>query len=78
VREQVRASVRGGPSRLRPWAEKGGGRPVKAKEFIFFSESSNKYAVLSNKNSFSQVDPKTKVIQNFILYNIALGFILKF
>jgi hypothetical protein len=30
------------------------------------------------KNSFLGHDPKTKVVQNFILYNIALGYILKF
>jgi hypothetical protein len=30
------------------------------------------------QNSFSKVDPKTKVVQNLILYNIALGHILKF
>jgi hypothetical protein len=28
--------------------------------------------------AFSRVDPKTKVVQNLILYNIALGHILKF
>jgi hypothetical protein len=26
----------------------------------------------------SKLDPKTKVVQNLILYNIALGHILKF
>jgi hypothetical protein len=28
--------------------------------------------------AFSRLDPKTKVVQNLILYNIALGHILKF
>jgi hypothetical protein len=28
--------------------------------------------------TFSRLDPKTKVVQNLILYNIALGHILKF
>jgi hypothetical protein len=28
--------------------------------------------------AFSRFDPKTKVVQNLILYNIALGHILKF
>jgi hypothetical protein len=28
--------------------------------------------------AFSKLDPKTKVVQNLILYNIALGHILKF
>jgi hypothetical protein len=27
---------------------------------------------------FSRLDPKTKVVPNLILYNIALGHILKF
>jgi hypothetical protein len=30
------------------------------------------------KRAFSKLDPKTKVVQNLILYNIALGHILKF
>jgi hypothetical protein len=33
---------------------------------------------LSWKKAFSKVDLKTKVVQNLILYNIALGHILKF
>jgi hypothetical protein len=28
--------------------------------------------------AFSKLDPKTKVVQTLILYNIALGHILKF
>jgi hypothetical protein len=28
--------------------------------------------------AFSKLDPETKVVQNLILYNIALGHILKF
>jgi hypothetical protein len=30
------------------------------------------------KKTFSKLDPKTKVVQNLILYNIAVGHILKF
>jgi hypothetical protein len=59
---------------------KGGKRPVKKENFIFFlffSINSPKSPILSTKNSFSKSDPKIKVAQNFILYNIALGFVLK-
>jgi hypothetical protein len=30
------------------------------------------------KKAFLKLDPKTKVVQDLILYNIALGHILKF
>jgi hypothetical protein len=30
------------------------------------------------KKAFSKLDPKTKVVQDLILYNIALGHLLKF
>jgi hypothetical protein len=30
------------------------------------------------KKAFSKLDPKTKVVQNLILYNIVVGHILKF
>jgi hypothetical protein len=33
---------------------------------------------LKKKKAFSKVDPKTKVVQNLILYNFALKHILKF
>jgi hypothetical protein len=58
-----------------------GRRPVKARKFIFsffFYANNPQNPILSTKVPFSQVDPKTKVIQNFILYNITLGYILKF
>jgi hypothetical protein len=45
---------------------------------LYFSINSLKSPILSIKNSFLKVDPKTKVVQNLILYNIALGHILKF
>jgi hypothetical protein len=66
---------------LRPWAEKGGGRPVNQRKQFFslnLSLNSPKSPILSTKNSFSKGDPKIKVVPNFILYNIALGFMLKF
>jgi hypothetical protein len=33
---------------------------------------------LKKKKAFSKVDPKTKVVQNLILYDFALGHFLKF
>jgi hypothetical protein len=58
--------------------EAGGPLKVKVDFSFYFLKNSNKSIFLSNKNSFSLVDPKTKVVQNFILYNIILGYILKF
>jgi hypothetical protein len=54
ARERVRASARGGPGRLRPWAEKGGGRPGKKRKafYLYFSINSPKSLILSTKNSF--------------------------
>jgi hypothetical protein len=43
---------------------KEGRSPLRQKNFFFFFlflKSSNKYAFLSRKNSFSQVDPKQKL-----------------
>jgi hypothetical protein len=57
---------------LGSWARKEGVAQIQ-KENAFLG----KISFLGKKNSFSQVDPKT-VVQNFILYNIALGYILKF
>jgi hypothetical protein len=45
--------------------------------FFLFKTNSTKTLILNNLEAFSQSDPKTKVVQNFILYNIDLGFILK-
>jgi hypothetical protein len=61
-------------------AEKGGGRPRKRrKDFSFyFSTKQPQKFIFEQKNSFLGHDPKTKVVQNFILYNITLGYILKF
>jgi hypothetical protein len=64
------------------WAEREAGGPVRKKIlflFLFlFQNTAQKSLFLSNQKLFSQVDPKTKVVQNFILYNIAFGYILKF
>jgi hypothetical protein len=81
-----RARVRGArerasrPGQLGQLGHKGGCGPnTKRKCFFFtFSNKQPQNFLFEQENSFSQVDPKTKVVQNFILYNIALGYILKF
>jgi hypothetical protein len=62
------------------WAEREAGGPVRKKiHFLFlFQNTAHKSSFLSNQKLFSQVDPKTKVVQNFIPYNIAFGYIWKF
>jgi hypothetical protein len=58
--------------------------PVKRKiafSFIFSNPNFPKQSQIQNlkwKTAFSKLDPKTKVVQNLILYNIALGHNLKF
>jgi hypothetical protein len=69
-----------GAGRLREVGRKGSGGPfwkIKIFFFIFFNNSP-KSPIFSTKKSFSKGDPKIKVVQNFILYNIVLGYILKF
>jgi hypothetical protein len=68
------------PSRLAggPRSEARGPTQKKFHFLFLFQSTTYKSSFLSNQKSFSQVDPKTKVVQNFILYNLALGYILKF
>jgi hypothetical protein len=75
-----RAGASAGLGRLVRVGQKGGARHSKKRKafFFIFSINSPKSPILSIKNSFSKVDPKTKVVQNLVLYNIALGHILKF
>jgi hypothetical protein len=63
--------------------KRGGGPEPKENHFSFLFPNSKfcdspKFKFLELKMAFSQVDPKTKVVQNLILYNIALGHILEF
>jgi hypothetical protein len=77
--KQARAcGARGPASAARPEMRV---RPINQQKMIFlflFQTNSPKHSFLSKKNSFLGHGPKTKVIQNFIPYNIALGYILKF
>jgi hypothetical protein len=58
---------------LRPWAEKGGGGPVKKRNvFSFYSSATvHKDAILNKYKAFSRLDPRIKVVANFMLYNFA-------
>jgi hypothetical protein len=73
-----------GQGRIALVGRKRGGGPVSKKTlFSFLFSNSNfcyipKFKILEFKMTFSRFDPKTKVVQNLILYNIALGYILKF
>jgi hypothetical protein len=72
--------VGAGPGRLRKRARSEARGPKRRRKHFsfYFSTKQPKKFFLSKKNSFLGHDPKTKVVQNFILYNIALGYILKF
>jgi hypothetical protein len=54
-----------------------GRRPSKAENSIFFYKKISRFSksfqiqILKMKKAFSKVDPKTKVVQNLILYNFA-------
>jgi hypothetical protein len=82
-----------GHARASAWGERGpastagpevGRRPVKVGNSFFFSKYNSRFyyliqiQILKMKKSFSQIAPKTKVVQNFILYNFHLGHFLKF
>jgi hypothetical protein len=72
----------GGPASLLG-EKRGRGPKPKENHFSFpFSNSkfcySPKFKFLELKMAFLRFDLKTKVVQNLILYNIALGHILKF
>jgi hypothetical protein len=62
------------------WAKNEGEAHLpKENDFSFpFSNKQSQYSFLSKKNSFLGHGPKIKVVQNFNLFNIALGYILKF
>jgi hypothetical protein len=70
----------GGAGAWRPQS----GRPVNCENAFSFlnqiSDFSNSFQIqiLRKKETFSQVDPKTKVVQNLILYNFGLGHFFKF
>jgi hypothetical protein len=76
-RELVRADARDGPGRLAELGRKRGGGPVSPKfHFSFLNQILDfqnyfKFEFLKMKKTFSRVDPKTKVVQNLILYNFA-------
>jgi hypothetical protein len=61
-----------------------GRRPVKPETAFSFSNlvsriyKLSQIRILKNKKAFSRFDPKIEVVQNLILYNFALGHILKF
>jgi hypothetical protein len=72
------ASAAGPACRARPET---GRRPAKAFSFsnlIFRNSKPFQIRILKKKNAFSRFDPKIEVVQNLILYNFALGHILKF
>jgi hypothetical protein len=55
--------------------------PEKSFSFLFSNSRISKpfqFQILKKKKTFSKVDLKTKVVQNLILYNFALGHTLKF
>jgi hypothetical protein len=70
----------GRPGRFGDEPEREAGGPLtKEKDFsLIFVINSPKSPILSTKNLFSKGDSKIEVVQNFILYNLALGFMLKF
>jgi hypothetical protein len=78
-RELVWADARDGPGRLAELGRKRGGGPVSPKfPFSFIDpipipdfQNCFKFEFLKMKKTFSRVDPKTKVVQNLILYNFA-------
>jgi hypothetical protein len=77
----VGARGRAGP--LWPVGQKGGGGP-KGEEihFLFINKISRfstliQIQILKMKKTFSQFAPKTKVVQNLILYNFHLGHFSK-
>jgi hypothetical protein len=73
-----RAGEQAGPA---SWVgpEAGGGPIWKENPFSFsFSTKQHKTSFLSKIKIFLGFGVKIKVAQNFIMYNIALGFILKF
>jgi hypothetical protein len=61
-----------------------GRRPVKPEIPFSFQISNSRisklvqFQILKKKKAFSRFDPKIEVVQNLILYNFALGYILKF
>jgi hypothetical protein len=61
-----------------------GRRPGKAENSFFFYKSNSRFSksfqirILKMKKAFSKVDPKTKVVQNLILYKFDLRHFLKF
>jgi hypothetical protein len=61
-----------------------GRRPSNAENCLFFYILNSRFSIqpkiqiLEGKKTFLKVDPKTKVVQNLILYNFDLGHILKF
>jgi hypothetical protein len=76
-RELVRADVRDGPGWLAELGRKLGGGLISSKfPFSFINpildfQNCFKFKFLKMKKAFSRVDPKTKVVQNLILYNFA-------
>jgi hypothetical protein len=78
------AGVEARPGQLRLAGRKGGARPSKKMNsffFLFLKSKFNQTAPNSNfevEKAFSKLDPKTKVVQNLILYNISFEHILKF
>jgi hypothetical protein len=59
-----------------PRKEAGGS--IRKKIIFYFSTKTAQKCYFEQVKAFSKLDPKTKVVQNFILYHIALGYILKF
>jgi hypothetical protein len=61
-----------------------GRRPDKAENSFFFYKSNSRFSksfqiqIFKMKKAFSKVDPKTKVVQNLILYNFDLRRFLNF
>jgi hypothetical protein len=59
-------------------------RPVKPEKSFSFLFSNSRISkpfqiqILKKKKAFSRLTPKIEVVQNLILYNFALGHILKF
>jgi hypothetical protein len=79
-----KAGVRAWVGRLSELGRKRGGGPVNPRrlfllyfQFLEFLNQSN-LNFKEEKKAFSRFDPKIKVVQNLILYNFALGHILKF
>jgi hypothetical protein len=81
---EVDAGARSWAGPTREQAGKGGGGP-KGEEirFLFINKISRfskliQIHILKMKKAFSQVVPRTKVVQNLILYNFHLGHFSKF